>query len=102
MQQLLLLGALKPSDGTLTELGRRMASLPLEPMYAKLLIDSDQYGCVAEVKDDIALRQGHTFLLFLTLLSATYPLFIFRLVFRQDPVSGGNAVSRFGILCSGR
>ncbi len=32
MQQLLLLGALRKKDGQLTDYGRRMAMLPLEPM----------------------------------------------------------------------
>ena len=50
MQQLLLLGALHRSDGQLTDFGRNMASLPLEPMYAKLLLDADNFGCVAEVR----------------------------------------------------
>eukprot|EP00750_Incisomonas_marina_P014050 INCI17591.2.p1 GENE.INCI17591.2~~INCI17591.2.p1 ORF type:complete len:589 (-),score=102.17 INCI17591.2:682-2448(-) len=55
MQQLLLLGALHRSDGQLTDFGRNMASLPLEPMYAKLLLDADNFGCVAEILSLVAM-----------------------------------------------
>ncbi|CAK9042973.1 ATP-dependent RNA helicase DHX8 (DEAH box protein 8) (RNA helicase HRH1) [Durusdinium trenchii] len=47
--------AAKKSDGgdapqgpELTELGRRMAALPLEPMHAKFLIESERFGCTEE------------------------------------------------------
>ena len=49
MQQLVLLGALRPSDGSLSDLGKKIASLPLEPMYARLLLDANKFHCVAEV-----------------------------------------------------
>ena len=33
-------------DCTVTEHGRNMASLPLEPVYANLLLASQKFGCV--------------------------------------------------------
>ncbi|XP_030921703.1 pre-mRNA-splicing factor ATP-dependent RNA helicase DHX16 [Geospiza fortis] len=35
--------------GELTTLGRRMAELPVEPMLAKMILASEQYGCTEEV-----------------------------------------------------
>jgi HrpA-like RNA helicase len=50
LKRLLLLGALAPSDGALTEpLGRAMAHFPLTPMFAKTLFESRSFSCVAEV-----------------------------------------------------
>ncbi len=46
--QLYVLGATDLSN-TLTPLGKRMAMLPLEPLYAKLLISSADFGCSEEV-----------------------------------------------------
>jgi ATP-dependent RNA helicase DHX8/PRP22 len=48
LQVLYLLGALH-KNGSLTELGQRMAGFPLDPMYAVALIRSEEFGCVEEV-----------------------------------------------------
>jgi pre-mRNA-splicing factor ATP-dependent RNA helicase DHX16 len=48
LEQLYALGALN-DKGQLTKLGRRMAEFPLEPMMSKMLIASEQYGCVEEI-----------------------------------------------------
>ena len=36
-------------SGKLTELGRRMANLPVEPAFARLLIESASFNCTSEV-----------------------------------------------------
>lgn len=41
------LGALDPA-GALTDEGRKMASLPLEPRFSRLLLGGHEHGCVAE------------------------------------------------------
>uniref|UniRef100_A0A8V5GV94 RNA helicase n=1 Tax=Melopsittacus undulatus TaxID=13146 RepID=A0A8V5GV94_MELUD len=48
LEQLYALGALNHM-GELTTLGRRMAELPVEPMLAKMILASEQYGCTEEV-----------------------------------------------------
>uniref|UniRef100_A0A8C3UGP1 RNA helicase n=1 Tax=Catharus ustulatus TaxID=91951 RepID=A0A8C3UGP1_CATUS len=48
LEQLYALGALNHL-GELTTLGRRMAELPVEPMLAKMILASEQYGCTEEV-----------------------------------------------------
>jgi len=47
---LLALNAVTFEDGkqNLTPLGKRMANLPLDPMHAKFLIDSENFDCVEE------------------------------------------------------
>nr|XP_013806524.1 PREDICTED: putative pre-mRNA-splicing factor ATP-dependent RNA helicase DHX16 [Apteryx mantelli mantelli] len=48
LEQLYALGALNHL-GELTTLGRRMAELPVEPMLAKMILASEQYGCTEEM-----------------------------------------------------
>lgn len=48
LEQLYALGALN-GLGELTKLGRRMAEFPLDPMMAKSLLASEQFGCTEEV-----------------------------------------------------
>eukprot|EP00937_MAST-01D_sp_MAST-1D-sp2_P004537 g4537.t1 len=48
LETLWALGALDKA-GSLTELGRHMASLPLEPQLARLLLTAPAFGCAAEV-----------------------------------------------------
>eukprot|EP00941_MAST-03F_sp_MAST-3F-sp1_P005099 g5099.t1 len=57
LQELLGLGALNEKTGHLTTLGERMAALPLEPSYAKLLIVSAEpsFQCLPEVLTLVAL-----------------------------------------------
>lgn len=43
LEQLYALGALN-DRGELTTLGRKMAEFPLEPMLAKMIINSEKYG----------------------------------------------------------
>ncbi|KAI9594052.1 putative ATP-dependent RNA helicase prh1 [Syncephalis fuscata] len=54
LEQLFALGALK-ENGTLADSGRRMAELPLDPTYARVLFQAELLGCVSEVIDVIAL-----------------------------------------------
>jgi ATP-dependent helicase HrpB len=51
------LGALD-SSGTLTEEGRKMASLPLEPRFSRLMLAGYEHGCVAETAFIAATVQG--------------------------------------------
>lgn len=55
LQQLLMLGALDKRSGALTPLGRQMAMLPLDPLYARLLILSKDFQCTAEILDIVAI-----------------------------------------------
>jgi HrpA-like RNA helicase len=48
LETLLSLGALSPSQ-QLTELGKRMAELPLEPMLSKAVIVSKEFNCFEEI-----------------------------------------------------
>lgn len=48
VEKLTLLGALHP-DGTLTDEGREMAELPLDPHFARMLIEAKKRGCVEQV-----------------------------------------------------
>ena len=54
LAELYLLGALN-DRGELTVLGRRMSSLPMDPMMARALIASEEYGCVDEVTVIVAM-----------------------------------------------
>jgi len=48
LEQLYALGALN-DDGTLSELGKKMAEFPIEPTYAKVMIQSEKLGCTKEI-----------------------------------------------------
>ncbi|EGC33619.1 hypothetical protein DICPUDRAFT_80605 [Dictyostelium purpureum] len=48
LELLYCLDALK-DDGTLSELGKKMALFPLDPMYSKALIKSAEFDCLEEV-----------------------------------------------------
>lgn len=48
LEQLYALGALN-DKGELTKLGRKMAEFPLDPMLAKVMVASDQYGVSEDV-----------------------------------------------------
>jgi HrpA-like RNA helicase len=54
LEQLLALKALG-DDGELTEHGQRMASLPLDPMLAHLLLESSKFSCTKEVLTAVAM-----------------------------------------------
>ena len=48
LEQLYALGALN-DRGELTRLGRRMAEFPVDPMLAKIIIQSEHYKCVDQI-----------------------------------------------------
>lgn len=48
VEKLTLLGALHP-DGTLTDEGKEMAELPLDPHFARMLVEAKKLGCVEPV-----------------------------------------------------
>jgi HrpA-like RNA helicase len=48
LEMLWILGALA-KDGSLSELGKQMALFPLEPLYSRVLIASQQFKCTDEV-----------------------------------------------------
>lgn len=54
LELLYALGALN-DRGQLTKLGRQMAEFPTDPMLAKSIIASDQYGCSEEVLSIVAM-----------------------------------------------
>jgi pre-mRNA-splicing factor ATP-dependent RNA helicase DHX15/PRP43 len=49
IDNLVKLGVLEKSDGTLTNLGRAMSMLPLEPKYAKVLFSAARRKCFSDV-----------------------------------------------------
>jgi ATP-dependent helicase HrpB len=51
------LGALD-ANGTLTDEGRKMAALPLEPRFSRLMLAGHEHGCVAETAFIAAAVQG--------------------------------------------
>lgn len=54
LEQLYSLGAID-DKGTLTEEGKQMAEFPLDPVFSKVLIQSQQYECTSEVISIISL-----------------------------------------------
>jgi HrpA-like RNA helicase len=52
--ELTMLGAIGP-DGKITQIGRKMATLPLEPRQAKILLSSFVHNCTREIIDVLAL-----------------------------------------------
>lgn len=54
MHELHVLGAIDKSM-ELTELGKRMSMLPLEPQYAKMLLSSGDLGCSEEILTVVAM-----------------------------------------------
>jgi pre-mRNA-splicing factor ATP-dependent RNA helicase DHX15/PRP43 len=54
LEELNYLGALD-DDGNMTEIGRQMAEMPLEPQLAKMLIASCEYGCSNEILSIVAM-----------------------------------------------
>ncbi|CAO3663683.1 unnamed protein product [Umbelopsis ramanniana] len=54
LEQLYSLGAIN-DKGTLTEEGKQMAEFPLDPVFSKVLIQSQQYECTSEVLSIISL-----------------------------------------------
>ena len=44
-----LLGAIDGNGKGLTAIGRKMASLPTEPAIARMLIEAEKFGCVAQI-----------------------------------------------------
>lgn len=48
IQALKVLGALD-QNGTITEVGQQMASLPVEPRIGRMILEAEHYGCMAEI-----------------------------------------------------
>ncbi len=48
-ETLITLGAIAQGKGGITEVGRQMAKLPLEPRTARMLLEAVKFGCVKEV-----------------------------------------------------
>uniref|UniRef100_A0A8C6TTN0 ATP-dependent RNA helicase DHX33 n=1 Tax=Neogobius melanostomus TaxID=47308 RepID=A0A8C6TTN0_9GOBI len=64
MEHLELLGAVQKKDGAvvLTALGKKMASFPLEPRYAKTILLSPEFSCSEEVISIVSLLSVDTVL----------------------------------------
>ncbi|MBN2068967.1 MAG: ATP-dependent helicase HrpB [Opitutales bacterium] len=56
------LGALK-ANGSLSDIGKTMASFPLHPRYARMLLEAEEHGCVRPVALIAALSQGRDVLM---------------------------------------
>ncbi len=54
------LGAIH-ADGSITEIGQKMAVFPLHPRYARMLIEADRRGVVRSIALIVALSQGRSF-----------------------------------------
>ena len=64
LEQLYLLGAVDRVDGflQLTELGKRMASFPIDPLLSRSLLASEGLGCGGEVVSVVAMLSADTVL----------------------------------------
>ncbi|KDR10772.1 hypothetical protein L798_15339, partial [Zootermopsis nevadensis] len=59
--QLKQLGAIDTAEGTkLTKLGHRMALLPLDPRFSKILLSAEVYGCLEEILSIVALLSSES------------------------------------------
>lgn len=59
INQLIALGAVNPSKHTeLTEIGKKMAKFPLDPMYSKILLTAPSYGCLDDALSIVAVLSG--------------------------------------------
>ena len=54
LENLYILGALE-ENGQISKLGQKMASFPLDPIYSRILIESELHGVVNEVASIISL-----------------------------------------------
>lgn len=54
LEQLYAIGALN-KNGTLSEFGKKLAQLPLEPMFSATLLKAEEYECVSEILTIIAM-----------------------------------------------
>ena len=52
------LGATRRGDGAITEIGRKMVAFPAHPRFARMLVEAEHFGCVAEAALCAALCQG--------------------------------------------
>lgn len=48
-QTLIALGAITDKSNGLTDLGREMAKLPLEPRISRMVLEAEEHGCVEEI-----------------------------------------------------
>lgn len=59
LQELKSLGAIHSTDTpALTTLGRKMAKLPLDPKYSKIVLSAPELGCLEEILTIIAMLSG--------------------------------------------
>lgn len=56
------LGALDATSRAITDIGLRMATFPMHPRYARMLLAAEQYGCVRQAALVAALTQGRSLL----------------------------------------
>ncbi|KAI3895007.1 hypothetical protein MKW92_036794, partial [Papaver armeniacum] len=62
LKQLYLIGAVDES-GTITQIGRTMSDLPLEPALSRTLIEANEYGCLSQALTVVAMLSAETSLL---------------------------------------
>lgn len=64
LEQLKLLGAIESTDNqNLTDEGKRMAQFPLDPRFSKILLASENYGCLEEMLTIVAMLSGESIFL---------------------------------------
>jgi len=64
LEQLFLLGALTDDCQLSDPVGRQMARLPLDPVYAKALILASQFNCLEEMLIAVAMLSAESIFYF--------------------------------------
>ncbi|KAI3880903.1 hypothetical protein MKX03_032728 [Papaver bracteatum] len=62
LKQLYLIGAVDES-GAITQIGRTMSELPLEPSLSRTLIEANEYGCLSQALTVVAMLSAETSLI---------------------------------------
>lgn len=57
------LGALHPKEGTLTDIGQKMAQYPLHPRYSRMFLAAQEYHCLPVMALIAAFAQGRSLLM---------------------------------------